>query len=436
MLFVVSFSMAFLSTRQPFSIVSGESEKRPSGKTVIRRASSIDAFTPPPIQTTPYASADEEESSRPLRLRGTRDESVESQRQAPVDLTSDFGLVSSGAPSCSSLQSDEVEFTVVSQMSSNRLWMMEYHCSRWKHSFSIALYQPDGESGTTIDRVYKELEQMGCSRDNIAISIVSGYSEEEYPVNVLRNAALSKVRTSHVVYIDVDFWPSVDLHETLQHHVQLLAEDPKQTLVLPAFQLNRQCKEWRECPEKNIPMMPKDKATLLDLMVEKHQANAFDPTNAGGHGSTLYREWLDQDAQDILEIPCVKSNRYEPYLVFRYCYDLPPFQDSFTGYGKNKMTWIMQLRRSGYKFSQLGESFVVHYPHLDSKARMHWNGGSKGQQLRRKPQKSQYLDYKRGQIDKRFLEFRSWLEASIPDETVVGKCKSGSLDDDEKLWVV
>ncbi len=33
----------------------------------------------------------------------------------------------------------------------------------------------------------------------------------------------------------------------------------------------------------------------------------------------------------------------------------------------------MQLRRVGYKFSQVGGAFLVHYPHLDSKSRLEWN---------------------------------------------------------------
>jgi len=33
----------------------------------------------------------------------------------------------------------------------------------------------------------------------------------------------------------------------------------------------------------------------------------------------------------------------------------------------------MQLRKVGYKFSQIGGAFLVHYPHSSSKARREWN---------------------------------------------------------------
>jgi hypothetical protein len=306
--------------------------------------------------------------------------------------------------------------------------MLEHHCLRWKRAISIAVYT-EGSTETALS-LYDQLVHMGCP-DSISVNTVTGYSEEEYPVNVLRNKALEAVKTSHVVYVDVDFWESVDLYENLLLHKDTL-KDPKQAIVIPAFQLNRQCREWRDCREKNVPVMPHSKDELLDLMIE-HMANAFDPTNLGGHGSTRYKDWLDQRADELLPIECVNSNRYEPYLVFRHCHDLPPFQEAFTGYGKNKMTWVMQLRRAGYRLSQLGGSFVVHYPHLDSKARMHWNGGEGGVQMK-KPTDTDLAKFKRGQIDQTFSQFRSWLTENVPDETVLDKC-ADALNDDERLWI-
>jgi hypothetical protein len=316
--------------------------------------------------------------------------------------------------------------------------MMEHHCQRWKHAISIAIYvgSDDTISIITKDSIIQELVSMGC-RDDIRVTLVSGYSEQEYPVNVLRNRALDTVTTSHVVYLDVDFWPSVDLYDVLQQHAEILQTDPQQALVIPAFQLNRQCREWKDCRENNIPLMAQQKNELLDLVVA-HKGSPFDPTNVGGHGSTRYQDWLTQKTDELVEIPCVLSNRYEPYLVFRYCRELPPFQEAFTGYGKNKMTWMMQLRRNGYRFSQIGTAFCIHYPHLDSKARMHWNGGEGGVQIP-KPKTATGIDlhqFKRGQIDETFVQFRTWLEHHVPDRTVVGKCNTpDALDDDERLWV-
>ena len=164
----------------------------------------------------------------------------------------------------------------------------------------------------------------------------------------------------------------------------------------------------------------------------------------------MYKEWLLQEDGSLLEIPCLKSNRYEPFVVVRYCRDLPPFQEAFSGYGKNKMSRMMHLVRSGYTFSQLGVAFLVHYPHLDSQSRQHWNeapdqlkvyGVNDKEHLSpliRKPNATdsglELKKFKRGQIDEIFVRFRKWLEKNVPDNSKVKLCEDHQ-DDDSKLWV-
>ena len=175
-----------------------------------------------------------------------------------------------------------------------------------------------------------------------------------------------------------------------------------------------------------------DLAGMRDLILS-HKVTRFDPTNRGGHGSTRYKDWFKQNYPDgdaVIEIDCFLSNRYEPYLVFRYCRELPPFQEPFSGYGKNKMTWVMQLRRMGYTFWQLGKgAFVIHYPHLDSPSRVAWNDAPR---KLKNPAEQQWLTYKRGRMDQLFVEFREWLSTEIPDETKVPFCDD-KLDDDATL---
>jgi hypothetical protein len=347
-----------------------------------------------------------------------------------------FSAVGTG-PMCTALKAADVSYTLVTQFSHDRMWMMEQHCERWgPHPMSIAVL-----TNKTASSIHQELTAMGCplSEQFISVQTLSlqdSSSEQlaDYPVNVLRNMALTKVKTSHVAYVDVDFWESTDLHTNLMRdHVRhALAMDPKAALVLPAFQMKRQCKDLRECPEVNIPIMPHNQNDLFDLFRNKN-ATQFDPYNRGGHGSTRYRDWMKQ-TEELLPISCVLSNRYEPYLVVRYCHDLPPFQTAFSGYGKNKMTWVMQLVRSGYAFWQLGESFLVHYPHLDSSARLQWNGGPHGEQLFEPERGHLITEYKRAQTDQTFVKFRDWLDDKIPDKTRIPKCDE-AMDDDAKLWV-
>merc|ERR1719232_194377 len=101
--------------------------------------------------------------------------------------------------------------------------------------------------------------------------------------------------------------------------------------------------------------MPHNMSKVRYLLRRKRRRiSPFDPYNFFGQSSTHYHKWVEQKDAEFHDIRCIKSNRYEPYVVFRYCQDLPPFQTHFSGYGKNKLTWIMHLRRLGYKFTQIG----------------------------------------------------------------------------------
>ena len=242
---------------------------------------------------------------------------------------SDFQRYTPNAPSCTEpLDADGVSYTLVSQLSNDRLWMVRYHCERWgDNPISIVVF-----SDRSSDDIKTQLIREGCYEPGLTVQVVSKSrydpSGKEYPVNILRNMAISAVKTSHIVYADIDFWPSADLHDILSKNEmkERFAKDAKLATIIPVFQMFRRCKEYKDCQEKNIPMMPKDKESLINL-IKKREASTFDPTNIGGHGSTKYITWRDQSPATFVELPCIKSNRYEPYLTFRYCSELPPFQE-------------------------------------------------------------------------------------------------------------
>jgi Glycosyl-transferase for dystroglycan len=383
----------------------------------------------------------------------------------------EFQAKSNMAPICRKVKASEISYTLVTQASFNRVWMLKHHCMRWglENPISVAVFvTPNDEASINASRyngtmqnnmtmpisndtlaahIHDELQGAGCNGDQLTVQVVkpdiSTTSNEmlsDYPVNILRNLALSAVRTTHVAYLDVDFWPSSDLHEILDNDIvrETFAQDPKTAMVIPAFSMKRQCVEQRDCVELNVPAMPLQRRQMLDAILAK-KALQFDPTNAGGHGSTRYTAWINQRSTTLIPIDCVHSNRYEPYLVFRYCRDLPPFQEQFTGYGKNKMTWMMQLRRTGWSFWQLGEAFCVHYPHLSSQARRAWK-----QQPRRLqaagalPMKEippiDRTETRRGINDAIYVDFKAWMKRSIPDETRVPNCPD-FVDQDRSLWI-
>jgi hypothetical protein len=152
----------------------------------------------------------------------------------------EFQSISNNAPSCKKLSSpDDITVTLVTQVSYDRLWMMEYHCNRYpNHPISIAVY-----TNSTYDEIIQELKHMDCNIDVVGggggggsatgsdvanhrpfvdLAILDARmhgSWNDYPVNELRNLALRAVRTTHILYIDVDFWPSEHLYKTIMGNI-------------------------------------------------------------------------------------------------------------------------------------------------------------------------------------------------------------------------
>ena len=60
--------------------------------------------------------------------------------------------------------------------------------------------------------------------------------------------AISAVKTSHIVYADIDFWPSADLHDILSKNEmkERFAKDAKLATIIPVFQMFRRCKEYKD----------------------------------------------------------------------------------------------------------------------------------------------------------------------------------------------
>mmetsp|Transcript_24368 Transcript_24368/g.28227 ORF Transcript_24368/g.28227 Transcript_24368/m.28227 type:complete len:296 (-) Transcript_24368:738-1625(-) len=175
------------------------------------------------------------------------------------------------APKCTLLSSQDINYTLATHCSEDRLWMMEHHCKRWGYDNPISLAMYTKQS---VENIYSILEKLGCHREHLMIQIISQEenntkdevlslntqrhthknsissllstregSAYDYPINKLRNMAVEGVKTSHVLVLDIDFWESINLYNTLNRNDvrKALAADDKLAIVVPAFQLRRGC---------------------------------------------------------------------------------------------------------------------------------------------------------------------------------------------------
>ena len=273
-----------------------------------------------------------------------------------------------------------INFTLATQSTPERLWMLKFICRRWTGPIVIAVY-------TDQHSVQKEPECPNV--DYVIVSTETSTFQEHtsYPVNKLRNLAIARVKTSHFVMADIDLWPDSSLLRRLDvvaKNDPNFFRDPLRAVVIAAFarEVKTDCSSstaardtganyrMREC-YREAELMPTTFTQLKDCIIQK-ECHVFDRYNQDGHGTTDYRAWLRQEVAKVRHVPCFLSNRYEPYVVLARSPILPPFEEQFTGYGKNKIQNLVHLRYVGWKFSVFPRSFLIHFPHHKSAARMAW----------------------------------------------------------------
>eukprot|EP00638_Chattonella_subsalsa_P007894 CAMPEP_0117747590 /NCGR_PEP_ID=MMETSP0947-20121206/8596_1 /TAXON_ID=44440 /ORGANISM="Chattonella subsalsa, Strain CCMP2191" /LENGTH=359 /DNA_ID=CAMNT_0005565061 /DNA_START=96 /DNA_END=1172 /DNA_ORIENTATION=- len=287
----------------------------------------------------------------------------------------DEGLYNRGNLLCKRLEGF-ASFTMVIQATVDRIWMLSQICIRWKGPISLVIFdrgQKYAEDGSLIER------ELYCP-ERIIVQWYNPSLDEQnpraYPINKLRNLGISQVNTTHYFLVDIDFWSSDNLYDMLILHSTLhpsFFEDPLQTIVIPAFE------------KENFPGGPPDSErrswvgqipssfTKLLASIKSGAIKLFDHRfNKWGHSSTDYLLWFMQSEDDLRQLECLDSERYEPYIVMRKCPGTPKYDERFTGYGKNKIQYIIHLRYAGYKFAVLPKAFIVHFPHHYSRIRDIW----------------------------------------------------------------
>ncbi|KAJ8602167.1 hypothetical protein CTAYLR_003531 [Chrysophaeum taylorii] len=248
------------------------------------------------------------------------------------------------------------DVTLVSHGSVEKLWLVGPVCERWRGPLSLAVW------GFSL----QEFDASRCS--SFALKLLQP-TTPEYPVNTLRNLAVQQVNTSHHLVSDLDFLPS----SGLRLYLKTIDKASNAALVVPAFQRRGgNCKSLETCRERVEPLVERVPATfdsLLECLAEKKCQEFQRDSSPGSHSTTDLVAWLTQTT--LRPIPCFRTNRYEPYVVVPAATS-PPYDERFSGYGKNKIQHVTHLRKLGFQFSVLPHHFLIHLPHPKSRDKQHW----------------------------------------------------------------
>uniref|UniRef100_A0A452HVP2 Uncharacterized protein n=1 Tax=Gopherus agassizii TaxID=38772 RepID=A0A452HVP2_9SAUR len=242
---------------------------------------------------------------------------------------------------------DPADVTLVAQLSMDRLQMLEAICKHWAGPISLALYMSDAEAQQFLR--YAQGSEVLSSRRNVAYHIV--YKEGQfYPVNLLRNVALTNAETPYVFLTDIDFLPMYGLYDYLRNSIQQLElPQRKAALIVPAFETLR----YRL-------VFPKSKAELLSMLDMGSLYTFRYHVWPKGHAPTDYAKWRTATVPYRVEW----QPDFEPYVVVRR--DCPQYDQRFVGFGWNKVSHIMELDAQEYELLVLPNAFMIHMPHAPS----------------------------------------------------------------------
>lgn len=248
--------------------------------------------------------------------------------------------------------------TLVTQLSMDRLHMLEPVAARWGGPMSLAVYATDSEASQLL--TYIQTSAILSARTNLGLHVV--YKEGAlYPVNYLRNVALNHVRTANVFLTDIDFLPMLNLHGYIKEAVKVLGmAGGKRALVVPAFESMLYKTD-----------LPEEKADVLQMLADRQLCPFRQREWPSGHTPTNYEHWKTA----TIPYRVRWAPDYEPYVVVSS--NVSRYDERFVGFGWNKVSHIATLAAQEYDFVALPDAFIVHLPHAPSLDILHYRSSAR-----------------------------------------------------------
>jgi glycosyltransferase-like protein LARGE len=309
------------------------------------------------------------------------------------------------------------QITLFTQVSLDRIGLVHDLIRRWEGPLSIAIYIESINDMPALQLVINRLKSMiiGNHAKSVIISLLFGIEflyhagfkghvstarhpyDLLYPINALRNLALSQCQTELVFSLDTDFVPSDLSHTTLHLNqkrlLSTLMNTTEQTVaVVAAFEVEPSSKErifsytkltsaylTSRCMSMDvIPFHARIKETkspdTAESVLQKWCFGLADNSGpiktTGVQGATNFTRWFTAtEPYHVLTESPKKLNRYfEPYIIGHRSI-IPEFDPRFKGYSFNKRSHSIEMQYKGLKFVVVPEIYVIHRPHESSNSK-------------------------------------------------------------------
>ncbi|KAK8794665.1 hypothetical protein WA158_001646 [Blastocystis sp. Blastoise] len=274
------------------------------------------------------------------------------------------------------------DVTLISQASESRLLFLQEIIKRWHGPISVAFYSSYTENPDVsidilktqaIDTLQKQIDEFHFP-SRVYISILA-YPDTIYPYNALRNEAISHVTTSHYFVCDMDLFPANNTYEAILSLPQSLLSDEWAAIIVPAYEYKltgKLCFSFKQCVDMVGPKLPYDIPSLKSCMDDNELCRPFRIRQGVHeyHPDCFFD--TDKPKPKYTVLSCFYSVKQEPYVIVKRSSHLPSFDPNFVNYGKDKISWIENLRYIGYKYYVMTETFGIDFPHPKSDFYKKW----------------------------------------------------------------
>eukprot|EP01012_Entosiphon_sulcatum_P062187 TRINITY_DN8837_c0_g1_i1.p1 TRINITY_DN8837_c0_g1~~TRINITY_DN8837_c0_g1_i1.p1 ORF type:complete len:899 (+),score=85.98 TRINITY_DN8837_c0_g1_i1:52-2748(+) len=269
---------------------------------------------------------------------------------------------------------------LVTQCSEDRFAHLTLQVQLWEGPICVTVFYwgQIPQEGTVIP----ELEALRKRHSHIRICICGEGNEHNahaprhlYPINFCRNRAMDLVPADSctILVVDVDIVPSCGTcHAHLDPYIAKEL-DLGNAVILPSWQFTDETAALSDCRalprSKDEVTRASSLGTVCPFHIEQYPV---------GHRATDHSRWLQSNSEECY---CAEFEiGFEPYAISKKA-RLPPFDERFRGYGRDKIAQCLLFHSQGGKYVVAMKYFSFAIPHQPSADRLLWHGETRDRVL-------------------------------------------------------
>lgn len=181
--------------------------------------------------------------------------------------------------------------------------------------------------------------------------------------------------TEYFLALDVDFIPPENAESIISHmlyrmdvcdsnniRVRRGLSNDDTVYIVPAFEF---LPRNRTISDEEVPESVDDLLSLYDKnLAQPIRIDYWAP----GQGATDFPRWISNARNSSIgqrtevSYQIQHEKRFEPYVVASR-YSAPRFENSFRGFGYDKLSWFQEVACMGFRFHVLSDVFIIHMNH-------------------------------------------------------------------------